>query len=280
MNLNPQSFSRVDRMNNKFVLRNYLILSAALTLAACGGEPEVESAAKTAADPGQTVVPDLAILLVSESRTEADRARDAGRKPLEVIAALGIEPGMKVLDVIAASGWYTEVLSLAVGPDGHVATHNTAFTLQMRDGANEQALTKRLANDRLPNVSRLDKEIADFSAEDGRFDAALTALNLHDIYNRGGDAAAIGAMRAVYSVLKPGGVFGVIDHQGIDGQDNEALHRMWKTDAIRVAEAAGFVVEADLGVLHFHDDDMTKHMRDDSVRGRTHRFLLKLRKPE
>ena len=55
---------------------------------------------------------------------------------------------------------------------------------------------------------------------------------------------------------------------------------MLKTDAIRVAEAAGFIVETDSGVLHHHSDDMTMHMRDDSVRGKTNRFLLKLRKPE
>ena len=86
-------------------------------------------------------------------------------------------------------------------------------------------------------------------------------------------------MRAVYSVLKPGGFFGVIDHQGLEGRDNAALHRMLKEDAIRVAEAAGFVVEADSGLLHHHSDDMTKHMRE-SPRGETYRFVLRLRKPE
>ena len=216
----------------------------------------------------------------ADSRSEEDRGRDAGRKPFEVVAFIGIEPGMNVLEILAGSGWYTEVLSIAVGPDGHVTAHNTAFVLQMRDGANDKAMSARLANDRLPNVSRLNKEIADLTPEDGPFDAAFTALNLHDIYNRGGEAAAVGAMTAIYDTLKPGGVFGVIDHQGLEGQDNAELHRMLKADAIRVAEAAGFTLEAESDILHSDIDDMTQHMRAEDIRGYTNRFLLRLRKPK
>ncbi|MEN8158870.1 MAG: methyltransferase, partial [Myxococcota bacterium] len=51
----------------------------------------------------------LAARLAAADRSDADRARDAGRKPGEVLAFLGIEPGMKVLDAIAAGGWYSEV---------------------------------------------------------------------------------------------------------------------------------------------------------------------------
>jgi len=230
----------------------------------------------------------LAIFLIAtlggeasaELRSEADRARDAGRKPFEVVEFVGIEPGLNVLEIIAASGWYTEVLSIAVGSEGHVTAHNTPFALRMRDGANEKAISARLANDRLPNVSRLNKEIAELTPEDGSFDAAFTALNLHDIYNSGGEAAAVGAMTAIYATLKPGAVFGVIDHQGLGGQDNAALHRMLKSDAIRVAEAAGFTLEADSDILHSDIDDMTQHMRAEGIRGYTNRFLLRLRKPK
>lgn len=275
-------------MNTLTLLRTCLAPLAALSLAACGGDTETESpeadtfVTEEALAPaaGEDVAPDLATLLASASRGEADRARDAGRKPADVIAYLGIQPGMKVVDIIAAGGWYTEVLSLAVGPDGHVASQNPPRVLQMRDGANEKALSERLANDRLPNVSRLDKDIAELTPEDGTFDAAITALNLHDIYNRGGEEAAVGMMRAVYSMLKPGGVFGVIDHQGNERQDNAAVHRMLKADAIRTAEAAGFAVEGDSGILHVHSDDRTQHVFAEGVRGKTHRFLLKLRKPE
>ena len=96
----------------------------------------------------------------------------------------------------------------------------------------------------------------------------------------GGEEGAVASLAAVYTVLKPGGYFVIIDHEGLAENDNAELHRMQKADAIRVAEAAGFVLDTDSGVLHHHSDDMSKHMRDESVQGKTNRFLLKLRKPE
>ena len=259
------------------ILRTALPVIAALTLVACGNEATPPDSGKMPhADPA----PDLTSQLTGDFRSEEDRDRDAGRRPAEVIEFLGIEPGMQVLDLMAAGGWYTEVLSIAVGPDGHVVSQNTEFGLQMREGANEKALSARLADGRMPNVSRLNKETIELSADDGPFDAGLTALNLHDLYNRGGDEFTIAILSAVYTTLKPGGIFGLIDHEGIAGNDNAELHRMVKADAIRVAEAAGFAVEADSDILQSDIDDMTQHMRSDGVRGKTNRFLLRLRKPE
>jgi predicted methyltransferase len=257
---------------------NIFCLAALLALGACGGGDQPAAEAPAASTPAEAPAHDLVALLASDSRAEADRARDAGRKPAEVIAALGIKPGMNVIDVIAASGYYTEVLSLAVGPDGHVDAQNPDLVLKFREGANDKAMNERLAGNRLSNVSRLDKEIADLSADDGPYDAAITALNLHDIYNRYGEESAVGALQMIGSVLKPGGVFGVIDHDGAEGNDNEALHRMQKADAVRVAKAAGFTVE-ESGILHVHSDDLSQMVFAEGVRGNTHRFLLILRKP-
>ena len=262
-------------------MQTSLFMCVALAIAGCSGSTggdESGNVAPTASVEAMAPAPDLATLLASEFRPAADRERDEGRKPADVIAFLGIEPGMNVIDIYAATGYYTEVLSLAVGPDGHVASQNPAMLLQMRDGAIGTALDERL-DGRLLNVSRLDKELADLSASDGPFDAAITALNLHDIHNSGGDDAGIGAMKVIYATLKPGGVFGVIDHDGAAGNDNNKLHRMQKSDAIRLSEAAGFVVDGDSGLLHNHNDDMTQHVFAEGMRGNTNRFLLRLRKP-
>lgn len=263
--------------------RIYLLLSAALVIAGCGAgtdEQQSEPVAPAAAEVQEPAPQDLSALLVSDTRSGKDRARDAGRKPAEVIAFLGIEPGMHVMDVIAAGGYYTEVLALAVGPEGHVTAQNPPSVLQMRDGANEKAISARLADYRLPNVSRLDKNLADFSSEDGPFDAAITALNLHDIYGRYGEEGTVSAMKTIYASLRPGGVFGVLDHEGAEGNDNKALHRMLKADAIRIAEAAGFVVEDSSDILQMHSDNMSQAVFAEEVRSKTNRFLLKLRKPE
>ncbi len=222
---------------------------------------------------------DLASRLASSSRAAEDRARDAGRKPAEVVAFVGIEPGMSVIDLIAAGGYYTEVLSLAVGPKGRVYAQNGAYVLEIRDGANDKALTKRLAGNRLPNVVRLDQEVADLELEPGSLDAAFTSLNFHDVYNGRGPEGADAFLKKVHELLEPGGVLGLVDHTGKAGADNEELHRIEPSKVEATVNAAGFEIEARGRMLRNPRDDGTKRVFDPEIRGRTDRFVLRLRKP-
>jgi predicted methyltransferase len=221
---------------------------------------------------------DVAARLAAGSRPDADRARDAGRKPAEVVAFLGIEPGMTVVDLIAAGGYYTEVLSWAVGPDGKVYAQNNKFVLEFRDGANDKAMTARLAGGRLANAERLDREMDDLALTPGSVDAAITALNFHDVYNSRGPEAAAAFLASAKAFLKPGGVLGIVDHHGGVG-DDEQLHRIEEALALAAAEAAGFEVEATSPVLRNEGDDRTKSVFDEGMRGQTDRFVLRLRKP-
>ena len=221
----------------------------------------------------------LAEALADEGRAASDRDRDAGRKPADVIAFLGIEPGMKVIDLIAASGYYTEVLSLAVGSEGVVYSQNPEFVLKFRDGANDKALTARLAEGRLANVRRLDLALSEVTIEPGSLDAAFTGLNFHDLYNGRGPEVAAGFLDQTLKLLKPGGVLGLIDHSGNAGEDNEALHRIEESKVDAAVKASGFEMEAKSDVLRNADDDRTKNVFDESMRGRTDRFVMRLRKP-
>ena len=105
-------------------------------------------------------------------------------------------------------------------------------------------------------------------------------MNFHDVYNGQGADAAKAFMQEVFFVLKPGGVFGVIDHVGVAGADNTKLHRIEPEKAKQIALAAGFVIEAESDLLAHPEDDHTKNVFDPAVRGKTDRFLLKLRKPD
>lgn len=247
---------------------NLLKLSLAVALASCS--------AFAAADHHEAAA--LAAVLADSDRSEADKARDAGRNPAGVLTFLGIGEGMRVVDVIAAGGWYTEVLALAVGDEGTVYAQNPPAVLKFRDGANDKAMTARLADDRLPNVVRLDAEITDTGIEPGSLDAAITALNLHDVYNRD-PAAAVGMLQVVRGLLKPGGVFGVVDHAGAGDADNAQLHRMQKSQAIEAAQAAGFEIGGDSDLLANPADDHTQGVFAQDLRGKTDRFLLKLVNP-
>ncbi len=221
----------------------------------------------------------LAAALNSPDRPDADKARDAGRKPAEVVVFGGIEPGMVVLDVMASGGWYTEVLSIATGPDGTVYSQNPQSYLERRDGANLKALNETLGNDRLPNVVRTIGELGELDLEPGSVDAALTALNFHDTYNFIGSEAATAFLQNIYSYLKPGGVLVMIDHIGNPGGENTKLHRIPKQDVMDLIAGTGFVVEADSELLANPADDHTEMVFGKDMRGNTDRFLLRLRKP-
>jgi predicted methyltransferase len=186
---------------------------------------------------------------------------------------------MTVIDLIAASGYYTEVLSLAVGPSGKVYAQNNEFVLKMRDGVNDKAMAKRLADGRLPNVERLDREMSDVGLPQGSIDVAITALNFHDIYNGGGQERAAGFLTAVHNLLRSDGVLGIIDHHGDLGKDNAKLHRIEQEIVVDAAKEAGFELEAVGDMLRSEEDDHTLSVFAPEVRGKTDRFVLKLRKP-
>lgn len=230
--------------------------------------------------PSCASAPDLAARLGSGGRSDTDKARDAGRRPAAIVSFLGIDHGMTVVDLLAAGGYYTEVLSEAVGPDGKVYAQNTRFLLTVRDGAYEKAMTARLAANRLPNVTRLDREIEELGLANESVDAVLTALNFHDIYNGASPEAAQIVLKAVHAILTPNGVLGIIDHAGKPGADNAKIHRI---DEAKVAEAvrqAGFVIEATSDVLRHPEDDRTRSVFAKGLRGATDRFVLRLRKAE
>jgi predicted methyltransferase len=71
--------------------------------------------------------------IAADARSETDRARDADRRPAEVLAFLAGEEGLDGVDVVKASGWSTAVLSFAAGRSGTVATQNPDFILAVHD---------------------------------------------------------------------------------------------------------------------------------------------------
>lgn len=250
-----------------------LMVSLPVLIAACAGStPTKPSNAWT--------VDALATALAAPSRPQADRDRDADRKPAQLMTFLGVERGMTAVDVMASGGYLTEVLAVAVGPTGKVHAQNAQVMLQYNNGVYAKAIAARLEGNRLPNTARLDGDVT--ALPPNSVDVAVTAMNLHDIYNRGaqGPQAAQALVKSVYDALKPGGVFGVVDHIGNAGADNARLHRMQKQQAIDVAKAVGFVVDAESDIYAHPADDHTKGPFDPALRGKTDQFTLKLRKPK
>lgn len=209
--------------------------------------------------------------MANPDRPQADKDRDASRQAPAVLAFLGLEEGMTVLDLVASAGWYTEVLSYAVGDSGHVYMQNQdplpSFLERQVDTIND-----KLA--RLDNVEHWQSPITDIPA--GSVDFALTALNFHDIHNPNPEAAQ-GFLAMVASALRPGGVLGVIDHEGSPGADNVALHRISHDDLVAALTQSGdFAVVESSDVLDNPDDDHTLGPFDPSLGRNTDRIVLKL----
>jgi len=213
-------------------------------------------------------------------RSDEDKARDIQRRPGQVLTFLGLRSGDTVLDIWASGGWYTEVLSIAVGPEGRVYSQNAPQVLLFSDGFYDKALTVRLANSRLANVVRLDEEVVNTSLFPQSVDFVMTALNFHDVYNHQGAEAAGALLEAILNVLTPGGTLGLIDHVGNADADNTALHRIEPSLVRTAAMNAGFIIEAESDLLAHPEDDHSKGVFDPVVRGNTDRFVLRLRKPE
>ena len=241
--------------------------SWALALCMLGG------ALSTVANAQNEQVTRMKAALASPDRSAKDKDRDAARKPIETIQFAGIKTGQTVLEVIAVGGWFTEVLSAAVGPTGKVYAQNPTF-FTGRPGFAE---AEKAQDDRLKNVTPIHGDLPDPNLK-GKADVALTAQNLHDIYNSQGEDAAVALFKGVYEDLKPGGTFIVIDHVGIAGQDNKMFHRIQLSQAKEVLTKAGFKIDAESDLLKNPKDDHTKGVRDPSVQGHTDQFMIRAKK--
>lgn len=215
-------------------------------------------------------------------RDPHDLQRDAVRKPVEVLAFLGIEEGMSVLDVYAAGGYYTFILSRAVGRSGTVYAQNTKQGLSFQEGnlniSQGEAFKAKIELGNLQNVVHKLSPLEALDIPAKSLDVILMTQFLHDLYNSNPERS-VSILQHLSMMLKPGGILGITDHIGIEGQDNRHMHRMQLTQAIDVAVRAGYRILGSSDLLHTVSDDHTRHVFHPSLERNTDRFLLKLQKP-
>lgn len=210
-------------------------------------------------------------------RSEADRSLDAGRQPAEMLAFFGIEPGMRVAELAAGAGYTSELLARVVGPTGVVYGHNPPFVLQRFA---EKPWTERLKKPVMANVKRLDREFDDpFPAGVKNLDAVLIVLFYHDTVWQGVDRGEMN--RAIFAALKPGGVYGVVDHRARpeDGIEvTKSLHRIAEKNVREEIEKAGFRLVAEADFLANPNDPKNWNASPSAAgerRGTSDRFVLK-----
>jgi len=225
----------------------------------------------------------VAAILQDPKRELTDKIRDPMRKPLQVVEFLGIEPGMKLLEIYAGGGYYTVILSAAVGQQGVVFAQNSPRVLRYEEDRSEvtagEALDQKINVLQLTNVRRLDQSMANVQLLPNSLDGAVVFLILHDYYN-GNPARAQALLEQLKIAIKPGGVIGIIDHVGLPGVDNRRFHRMEKSGALSAIEAAGLILEAESDLLANKKDDHRRGVTDPRYNRDTDRFLLRVRVPD
>jgi predicted methyltransferase len=218
-----------------------------------------------------------AITALAESSQPAAPAVDPAWKAPEVIAFIGVKKGDKIADVIA--GRLTASLAEAVGPSGQVYAVETAEIAKSHpDGL---SMLKSLAA-KSPNVIVSADPIA--SPLPTGLDAVFIRQNYHDLYDKFMGPADVPAFnKAVFTALKPGGVYVVLDHVAAAGSGIGATETLHRIDPARVKAdvlAAGFKLDAESSILANQSDDHTKGVFDPSVRGHTDQFLFRFKKPK
>jgi len=238
---------------------------------AASAEPApAASTTATSTDPVQAA-------MTAPDRPQADKDKDADRKPRETLELLELEPGDTAADLMGGRGYSTELLARTVGPTGTVYVQNNRFVL---DKFAEGPLSERLARLDGYDIRRLDRELDDPGLPEASLDAAFLGLFYHDSVWMEIDRAKMN--QAVFDALKPGGVYVVTDHFAQDGsgtRDVKTLHRIDHDLVLQELQAAGFVLEGEATHLRNADDDRTLNVFDEQIRGKTDRFVLKLRKP-
>jgi predicted methyltransferase len=219
----------------------------------------------------------IAAALAAPDRPADDLARDQTRHASAVLALADVKPGERVLDLGAAGGYMTWMLSSLAGPEGSVTAQDPRAWLD--EYPTLWPMTVALATAR-PNVSH---QVMDFDAlagEAGSYDVAVMSLVYHEAARMGADRAAMN--REIYNLLKPGGRLLVVDHHATPGSGERDVYSYHRIDAElvrREIEAAGFRLEREADELENAEDDLSLNIFDPTIRGRTSQFALLFRKP-
>ena len=214
-------------------------------------------------------------------RSISDRLKDDLRKPTEVLTFFGVQPNMKVFDLFSGGGYYSEIVSRIVGVEGQVFSHNNQAYLNLV----EKELAERQKDNRLPNIERLISEANDITIEPDSLDMVLMVLTYHDLYYIDNGWLTIDAPRLlaeIFKGLKPGGIFGIVDHVAEAGTGlmaAQTLHRIEPDVVLTEMEAVGFVFDGEIDVLRNEADPLNIPMFEKSIRGKTDRFVYRFKKP-
>ena len=186
---------------------------------------------------------DLKGAIASEDRTPKNVQRDPFRNPYETLSFFGIESDMTVIELSPGGGWYTEILANYIHyPGTLIAAHFNADSDRAYYRRSRANFEEKVSNN--PMYGRVEIVDLDSSLADPEtVDAVLTFRNLHNWLGPQMD----GIFSNTYKALKPGGVFGVVEHRAKQGTSMDIMKKSgYVTEqlAIEIAKKHGFELVA------------------------------------
>ena len=252
-----------------------MMKSIALALALAGTSLLVTTAA--------AAPPTITAAVAAPGRSDDNVKLDAGRKPAQVLQFLGLRSGMHVLDLFGANAYWAEITAPVVGPKGHVTVWQPTQFYREKTKASFEAFAAKH-----PNVSIVTSPFEAPALPKNYADWVILNDNYHDTYWQNEkygiprmDPKAF--LKAVYASMKPGAVIGVIDHVAKPNKDTRAtvdkLHRIDPNVVKADFKRAGFVLIGSSDLLRNRTDPHSADPFDDSIKGKTDRFIFKFKKP-
>jgi predicted methyltransferase len=254
-------------------MRHLKIIAAALALST--------ALAPAGASPQRPV--SIAAAVASPDRTPDNVKLDDSRKPAQVLQFLGLRPGMHVLDLFGANGYWAEIMAPVVGPRGH----DTVWEAEQFYGPDAKKSFEAFEA-KHPNVSIITSPFEAPQLPKNYADFVMLNMNYHDTYWQSEkykipkmDPNAF--LKAVYASMRPGGVIAVIDHVANANKDTRATvdkyHRI-DPDVVKADfRRAGFTLVKSSDLLRNPADDHNLLVFDPKIRGKTDRFIFEFRKP-
>ena len=190
-------------------------------------------------------------------------ARDEYRNPYETLSFFRIKPDMHVLELAAGGGWYTEILAPYLKNNGMLSvTHYSAEAGGYYKRSREAYDKKVATNPLFDGIEVISAEVPPSKAyaKPESKDLVLTFRNLHNWLGR--DAMSE-VMQEAYNVLKPGGLFGVVEHRAPEGSSLEFMKKsgyVSQSLAIKTAESVGFKL-VDASEINANPKDTADHPR-------------------
>jgi predicted methyltransferase len=185
-------------------------------------------------------------------RSDANKARDQYRHPIQTLEFFGLKPDMTVVELSPGGGWYTEILAPVLRDHGQLIeaapplTGGSSFMHRMATRFDDKLKADPAVFGKVKLVPFAPPDKVALGP-DNSADMVLTFRNAHDWLNNDPQTLAK-VFEAAFKVLKHGGVFGVVEHRAKTGSDAEtsskALHRIPEAYLIALGEKTGFRLQA------------------------------------